>query len=125
MGDIYVRADIAKNRLYMKLSGYFTDEEAAQTAAKLQEEMRKLSPGFDIINDLSELKPLTPKGSEEIARGHHVIQQMGVGRIVRIVSQEVITKMQWDRKSKEVGIAAQMVTSMAEAERLLDQKPKK
>jgi hypothetical protein len=115
------RANIEKNRLYIKLEGFFSDEVARNAAETIFAEIDKLQPGFAVINDVSNFKPGTPTGAKEIVRVQTYEQEHGVGRIVRIVGQEVIGKMQFERMSKETDIKVEFATSLEEAERLLDQ----
>ena len=74
---IDVRANVAKNRLYMTLDGFFSDEEAKQTADKGIAEASKLKAGFDIVNDIRGFKPTSQKGAEEIKRALIFCKQQG------------------------------------------------
>lgn len=119
-----IRADVAKNRLYMVLNGFFTDEEIHIAAEKTIEEIKKLKAGFAVINDISTFKPATPNGAEEIKRVQVFTRERGVKRIVRVVGKDkvasAITAMQFSRTQQEAGYAADIVGTMAEAEKLLD-----
>ncbi|MGA2158900.1 MAG: hypothetical protein ABSG90_06760 [Dehalococcoidia bacterium] len=113
-----IRSDTAKNRLYLILAGTFDDSEMKQIADKTIVEVKKLRPGFDIINDISECKPATLKGIEEIKRAQLAIKEGKVKRVIRIVGQSV-TEGQFVRKSQEVGYDADTARSIAEAEKML------
>jgi hypothetical protein len=70
-----IRADIAKNGLYICAAGYFQDEEVTRNAEMLKAATLKLKPGFDTIVDIRDYKPMTQKGVEEMAR----VQAFSVG----------------------------------------------
>ncbi|MDD5095629.1 MAG: hypothetical protein PHV74_14820 [Dehalococcoidia bacterium] len=120
MGISEARANVEKNRLYMKISGFFTDEEAKETADRSIAAMKKLKPGFDIITDGSELKALTPQGTNDIERVMKIAAELGVGRTVRVVGDKV-SVMQLRRKEREAGAhEAPIASSIEEADRMLD-----
>jgi hypothetical protein len=114
-----IKADLWKNRLYLVLQGFFSDEEAKEVADKTIQEIRKLKPGFDIINDISNYKPMSQRGADEIKRAQIVAFQCGVGRVIRVVPTTTIGAMQFARKSKEVGYDAELAPSIEEAENML------
>ncbi len=117
-----IHADVAKNRLYMILGGFFQDEEVEKAVDKVMEEVNKLKPGFDVINDISEFKPASPKAAEEIKRGQLFVVQNGMRKTIRIFGESVIAEAQFDRQSKASGYKADTAASIAEAERILDGK---
>jgi hypothetical protein len=121
-----VRVDIEKNRLYIILGGTPTDEEARQTVREVMDAVDKLKSGFDVINDVSALQPLTPEGSEQIIRAQQYIQKAGVRRVVRVVGKLEIIKMQFRRTAMRAGYTsgtdANIATSIEQAERMLDRK---
>ncbi|WP_420582822.1 hypothetical protein [Reichenbachiella sp.] len=45
-----------------------TDQELKEAAQICIDEIKKLSPGFAIINDISKLKPASPRGAAEIKK---------------------------------------------------------
>lgn len=124
MEKYMIRADIAKNRLYMVLKGFFTDEEIHTAAQKTVEEIKKLKPGFAVINDISTFKPASQQGAEEIKRVQIFTHERGVKRIVRVVGKDkvasAITAMQFSRTQQEAGYTADIVGTIEEAEKLLD-----
>jgi hypothetical protein len=119
---IDIRADVARNRLYLVLIGFFQDDEVKTASDKCIAEASKLKPGFDVINDISQFKPASPKGAEEIKRAQLFIKQHGVKRVIRIVGDAVITQAQFSRQEKEVGYNADTAATLAEAEKILDGK---
>jgi hypothetical protein len=117
-----IHADIAKNRLYLVLDGFFQDDEIPKAADKCISEASKLKPGFDVINDISNFKPASPKGAEEIKRAQIYVKQNGVRRVIRVVGEAVLAQAQFDRQSKGSGLAADTAATVADAERILDGK---
>lgn len=119
---IDIRADIVKNRLYLVLIGFFQDDEVKAASDKCIAEASKLKPGFDVINDISQFKPATPKGADEIKRTQLFVKQHGVKRVIRIVGDAVITQAQFSRQEKEAGYNADTAATLTEAEKILDGK---
>ena len=118
-----IRADVLKNRLYIVIQGFMSEEDAVIISDKASTEQRKLRPGFDVINDIRRLQPASPKASQLYSRQLEVGKEIGIGRVVRIVGDQVITKMQLTKALKDsVGVVAETAASVEEAERLLDRK---
>ena len=57
MKKMELKADVAKNRIYMVLAGFITDEEMNEFEKKSYEVFKALKPGFSSINDISDFKP--------------------------------------------------------------------
>lgn len=116
-----IRANSLKNRLYIRMVGAMTDDEAKKVAATIIDEIKKLRPGFAVINDISGLKPAGEKASEYLRGAQEASVKRGSGRVIRIVGSQAITQLQWNRTLKETqGIAAETAATLEEAERILD-----
>jgi hypothetical protein len=115
-----VHSNTTKNRLYLRLDGFLTDQETKEAADQVIAHINKLRPGFDAITDISTYKPGSEKAAAEIVRAQQVYKSRGVRLIVRIVGASVLGKMQFQRTGQEVGLEMAYVTSLQEAERLLD-----
>jgi hypothetical protein len=116
-----IRADVPRNRLYMRLTGFMTEADARRVADTLIAEYEKLRPGFVIINDIRDLKPTTPAASEQMRRAQEAAVKHGFSRAIRVIGDQVITHMQWSRTLKAAhGRDAETAATMEEAERLLD-----
>jgi hypothetical protein len=113
-----IRADVMKNRLYLILAGFFDDSEMTGVADKCIAEVKKLKPGFDIINDISQCKSASDKGILELMRAQTFIKQSGVNKVVRITG-DIITQAQFSRQGKEAGYDALTAASIADAEKML------
>jgi len=119
-----VRCDIIKNRLYIKIAGYISEQELKETADKTIENVKKLRPGFSTINDISEVKAGDmPQNTADLVRAQNFIHVSGGGRVIRIVSS-VITKNQFSKSGQKAGSEkdADIAASVEEAERMLDKK---
>jgi hypothetical protein len=117
-----IQANIPKNRLYLRLVGFMSDEDAATVADRIISEVGKLKTGFAIINDISGLKPASQVAAEHLRRAQDLSIKRGSGRIIRVVGSQAITQMQWNRTLKESqGKAAEVAATFEDAEKMLDQ----
>jgi hypothetical protein len=115
-----VWADVPKNRLYLILKGFMPDEMVKAAADLTIEEAKKLQPGFQVINDISELKPASQAGADEIKRAQAFLGSRGVKRVIRIVKPDNVTaKLQFARSSKDF-YKADTAASIEDAESILD-----
>lgn len=114
-----VRADTEKNRLYIKTTGFLTDEDLKAAINENLKEADKLKPGFDVISDITELSVTSQKGSEEFTRARKELRKKGIGRNI-IIAGESLARMQVVRKAAEVDIRDEYASSIEEAERMLD-----
>lgn len=115
-----IETDKDKNRLYMKLEGFLHEEEIMNASNELKTKVLTLSPGFDVINDISKFNPATARGREIIKEAQIFIVQRKVNRVVRI-TDNVIGKIQFERSSREAGYTAVAVSSLEEAHNFLEQ----
>jgi hypothetical protein len=117
-----IQARTGINRLYLSLRGSMGDDEAKEVADQIIQELRKLRPGFTIINDISELKPASPAATEHLRRAQEASVRHGCGRVIRVVGSQAITQMQWSRTLKAAHHrGAETATSVEEAEQMLAQ----
>jgi hypothetical protein len=119
-----VEADIQKNRLYSKMVGYFDYNEMKECTDKTISEVKKLKPGFDVITDLSEFKPVGQDTLDEVARGQAFLKKAGVRHAIRVEGKFKLTSMQFSRMGKSVDYVPDIVATREEAEKLLDDKIK-
>lgn len=109
-----------KNRMYMKLSGFFRDDKIQEAVDKFLSEVEKLKPGIDIINDISQFRPATAKGAEMIKSAQVKVAQKGVKRLVRVVDKSVSGLLQFKTTAKSAGYDGVNAGSLEEAEKYLD-----
>jgi len=114
-----VTADTDKNRLYVTLQGHLEANERAEVVNAFIGAIRKLQPGFDIINDMSALAPTEADGLKDLARVQATAMLRGVRKVIRVV-RIPLSRIQLDRLAKETGWAYEVADSVAEAEAILD-----
>jgi len=119
MEEMAIWVNVAKNRMYMELVGFFDDEEMKQVYDTFADEVKQLKAGFDVITDVSQFKPTTAEGAETMGRTQQLAKKSGLNRVIRVVGAEV-GSVQVARKERESGIQANEAASMAEAESILD-----
>lgn len=116
-----VRVNIAKNRLYITLAGFFADEaEVIEIADTVKASVDQLQPGFDVVNDIHAFKPASPDIAKYIMAVQQYELEHGLNRVVRITGDEVIGKMQFERLSRETGIHTVGAATVEEADAILD-----
>ena len=118
--EYVIEATPAKNRIYMKLKGFLSDDQVQAAADKFLDELKNLKPGIDIINDISEFKPASARGAEIIQNAQKQVAQLGVRKLVRIVDNRVLGLLQFKTTSKGAGYDGVTVHSLAEAEKYLE-----
>src|SRR5262249_19045495 len=115
------RADLVRNRLYMRLTGFMAEADARKAADAVIAEMQKLRPGFAIINDIRELKPVSPEASDQLKRTQEAAVKLGYSRAIRVVGDQLITHLQWTRTLKAAhGHEIETAPTVDEAERMLE-----
>jgi len=122
MGESEFRADAGANRLYLRMSGFFRETEGPEMVERLAAELRKLGRGFDVILDITGLKPGSPETAEMLRVAGELIRLHGRRRGVWIAGAAPTALMQLRR---EVGGMFDLETtrsagSVPEAERILD-----
>jgi len=116
-------ADVPNNRLYLTLTGRMERDDVEKAADEAVDAANRLRGGFDIINDLSGFAPPSPEAAKPIKRAQGELVELGVDRVVRVVDEDTsqVVVRAFDRRSKEVGYSGETASSVAEAERLLDE----
>jgi hypothetical protein len=117
-----VTADTAKNRLYVRLVGFFDYKEMKEATDKTIVETAKLKPDFDVITDLSEFKPVGQETLNEVARGQAHLNKAGKRYAIRVEGKAKLTSLQFSRMGKNTDYMPDIVGSLEEAEKLLDAK---
>ncbi|MFP4474171.1 MAG: hypothetical protein ACLFOY_01340 [Desulfatibacillaceae bacterium] len=113
-----VRSDPAKNRLYMKI-GKVTREEVDNLVADIRVERKKLVKGYTVLTDLTEFQPVSQSTARMIKKAQQVLIMGGMGKAARVVTSAV-TRLQFERRDREVGYNAETVSTVEEGERFLD-----
>jgi len=116
-----ITIDESTNRLYMRLEGMLDEETARNVVEEIDEGTAKLDEGFDIVNDISEFKPMSQDAADEIDRGKAIAAQRGANATVRVTGESVIGKMQFERHGQgEETYHVATAESVEEAEDLLE-----
>lgn len=122
MRKYQIYANVSKNRLYLLLHGFFTDDEIHAAYEFIISEIKNLRTGFDVIIDISEFKPATPVGAEDIKRAQLFAKEHGARRIIRVVGKlkvaSAISATQFSHTSYTDGYEADIVATVEKAEKL-------
>lgn len=124
MAEFEVTVDAAKNRLYVRLSGFFREADVQPALARLEEELSGVAPNFDVVVDISQFMPGSPRAAEALRRGGEMVKERGRRRAVRITGGIVTGLMQFKRMLGGVFAEDDTVryaSSRAEADRILDE----
>ena len=80
-GTSEFRVDRTKNRLYIKLSGFFRSRDVPAAMETLEAALRDVEPGFDTITDLSEFVPASPGATAALTEGAEMVVRCGRGTL--------------------------------------------
>jgi len=116
-----IRIEIAKNRLYTTLSGFFSTEEAKKAVDEVIEATQKLKPGYDVITDVTLFKPASPEAAKEIGRVQAHFATSGLRRGLRVIGANTMAELQFNRLAKQTTYDANNVATVEDAEKILDQ----
>jgi cell division FtsZ-interacting protein ZapD len=119
-----MKTDIVKNRLYVTLEGFMNQIEMKACTDKTIEEVKRLKPGFDVISDISKLKPVGQDAIKEVERGQIYFKTAGIRHGIRVVGDAALARIQFNRIGKDINYIPDNVETVAEAENLLDTKYK-
>ncbi len=122
MGDSDFRADVAKNRLHLRMSGYFREQEGPDMLRRLAGELDKLRHGFDVVLDITGLKAGSPEVAARLHRAGELIKSRGRRRGVWVAGASATTLLQFKRELGALFDAdsTRTAVSSVEAERILD-----
>jgi hypothetical protein len=115
-----IRTDPLKNRLFIKLVGFFSLEEIVLCGDETIQAAKTLKPGYDVITDISEFKPALPEVAKDIERVQAFFSSSGIRRGVRVVGSAVVTRNQFSRTSREAGYESSSFATLEEAEIFLN-----
>jgi hypothetical protein len=116
------QADLAKNRLVITLVGLLSDEETRLAVDAVLAEAKRLRPPFDLINDMSNLRPISQVGLAEIRRAMTSLAEMGLRQVVRVTGVSSVVQLQFKRETQGA-YPVELVPSLAEAHAFLDTLP--
>jgi hypothetical protein len=114
------RIDRKRNYYLMRLWGLLTDEDCQKVAEHVIAEVRlQMTPGWSLISDISELKPMSKTGNLVVRQSGAAVARMGMKHVIRIVGASQVAAMQFKRETQS-SYDAKIVANLADAEALLD-----
>ena len=114
-----VHADPDRNRLYITLAGRLDSTERQGAIKAILTEAGKLTQGFGVVSDISELHASDQEGFKDFLRAKSGLKLKGAGPVVRVVKIP-LSRIQVERISIEAGYEAAQVSRLEEADRWLD-----
>jgi hypothetical protein len=123
MGEWSIDVDESANRVYMELSGFFEEEEAAEVTQEIIDAAGFLAEGFEMVSDLQDLQIGDPGAAEQLERGKQYLADQGLAAAVRVPPAAASSQEQF----AEVGAEAESywldtAESVSAAETLLDER---
>ena len=117
-----VKADIEKNRIYITV-GKLEGEPAMQALAQaVKAECQKLKKGFTCITDLRKYEVQDDQFEKYVTQTQEAMIEAGMSKVVRVRRETgLLGHFQFDNASMDVGYHAENVTSMEDAEKILDE----
>ena len=120
-GELTVRADTKKNRLYFILKGKITGSDLNRLYTDTRFCVADLKPSFDVITDLSACKVGLLEGVPVFRKIVNYLISNQVGSVVRVIDGESIVYKQVANLAYWLqGYRPVYVSSMEEAEKILD-----
>jgi len=119
---IKAQKDIAKNRMYLTISGTVSYEEAVKAKILIENEISFLKPDFDLINDISKFIRGDDEAGSVLKGIMTLLIQKKVNRIVRVVGTSKMGLIQFANNSLAMdSYKLKYVPTMEEAEKFLNQ----
>lgn len=114
-------ADIAKNRLYITIAGKLSKQKLDSLYTDIRFCVADLTPGFDVINDISECTLAALSGIPTFKKiTNHLITNR-VGKVIRVIDKnKIICKQILHMAARMQGYRATYVSTLEEAETELE-----
>ncbi len=96
-----VRIDEEKNRIVVTLAGILTTSEAVACKEIIEKEVVKLSPGFDVIDDISNFRLGQEKAGPVLKEIINYLANHNVHKIVRVVGSSQTGLIQFAKLTGE------------------------
>jgi len=123
MAKFSIKVDELKNRIYLRLEGFHTLEEALRFKEEYKKAVAKCRPGFTVLTYAVNYKPGTPEVQKVHAEAIKIDAAAGVSKVARVVGETPLGGMQIDRLARTVGkypYPAKNFKTEKEAEAYLD-----
>lgn len=115
-----INVDTERNRLYITLAGVIKKEAADQVRANIVDQVGVLSPGFDVITDVTKVECGYLSGLPSIKAVMEYLAEKEVGKVVRVVKGDSIFVRQVTKITQRyASYEAVYVATLEEAEMVL------
>jgi CTP synthase (UTP-ammonia lyase) len=119
MHDIH--ADLNKNRIYISIGKIENESEMQAIVDKVKSECPKLKTGFTCLTDLRYYEYQDEIFEKYIKEAQEALLAQGMSKVVRVHRKVgMLGHLQFETVSLDLGYRAKNVTSMEEAEKILD-----
>ena len=119
-----IRADQDKNRIYITLEQIDNETEMKHIVDQVKSECLKLKKGFSCLTDLRNYEYQDEIFEKYIKFAQEALVDAGMSKVVRVHRKVgVLAHYQFETVSLDVGYHAQNVTSIEEAEKILNSQP--
>ncbi len=116
-----VKTDIDKNRIYITIGKLKDETEMQSLAQNVKTECQKLQKGFTCITDLRKYEVQDEIFEFYVTQTQEAMLLAGLSNVVRVRRETgLLGHFQFDNASMDVGYHAENVTTMEEAEKILD-----
>ena len=117
-----LKIDTNKNRLSLSLIGTISLEEAKKIRQTIESSLVQLSPGFNVVNDISKMIHADDAAGIVLKEIIILLVQHGVKKVVRIVGPSKTALLQFANNSLQLEqYKISYVPSIEEAENLLNE----
>lgn len=120
-----IRCNTEKNRLYMKMIGFWGDIATAQAYFKQSvEALNHVEPGFTAVIDLSAFKIPKPEIMQEIKKSQKSFMEKGLRKSAELLAESFFTDMAIEKLKQENQMSKdtrKKFSDLEEAEAWLDE----
>lgn len=113
-----VKTDAGKNRLYLTMAGFPTEEDVVDVKNRIEKALAGLKTGFTLMNDSKNFKTADQALQVKIGEIMKLVAAKQPSKVARIMG--AVAGMQFGRISKEAGYEAANFQTKEEAEAYLD-----
>jgi len=116
-----IKTDTKKNRIIITIGKLEGEAEIKALAQSVQSACRELKKGFTCITDLRKYAVMDDQFEKYVQETQAAMIEAGLSSVVRVRRETgLLGHFQFDNASSQVGYHAQNVTTMEEAEKILD-----
>jgi len=117
-----VKTNIDKNRIYITIGKLKGEVEMQALARTVKSECQKIKKGFTCITDLRKYEIQEDIFENYVKETQEAMIAAGLSKVVRVRRETgLLGHFQFDNASMDVGYHAENVTSMEEAEKILNE----